>query len=243
MCSYKDIIAHPADGEWQKMAPLRILSFDIECAGRQGIFPEPQIDPIIQIANMVTRQGESKPFIRNVFTLKSCAHIAGSQVLSFENENKMLIEWRNFLEEADPDVVIGYNTSNFDIPYLVDRAKALKVTQFPYFGRLKNVKSEVSTSHFSSKAYGTRDSKTTNMEGRLQLDLLQLIQREHKLRSYSLNSVCAVFLGEQKEDVHHSIITELQNGTPESRRRLAVYCLKVKFKFLRFKLLYINIKL
>lgn len=33
--------------------------------------------------------------------------------------------------------------------------------------------------------------------------------------------------GEQKEDVHHSIITELQNGGPESRRRLAVYCLKV----------------
>ncbi len=65
------------------------------------------------------------------------------------------------------------------------------------------------------------------MEGRLQLDVLQYMQREHKLRSYTLNSVCAQFLGEQKEDVHHSVITELQNGTPESRRRLAVYCLKV----------------
>jgi DNA polymerase delta subunit 1 len=65
------------------------------------------------------------------------------------------------------------------------------------------------------------------MEGRLQLDILQYMQREHKLRSYTLNSVCAQFLGEQKEDVHHSVITELQNGTPESRRRLAVYCLKV----------------
>jgi DNA polymerase delta subunit 1 len=65
------------------------------------------------------------------------------------------------------------------------------------------------------------------MEGRLQLDILQYMQREHKLRSYTLNSVCAQFLGEQKEDVHYSVITELQNGTPESRRRLAVYCLKV----------------
>lgn len=36
----------------------------------------------------------------------------------------------------------------------------------------------------------------------------------------------AVFTGEQKEDVHYSIITELQNGNAESRRRLAVYCLK-----------------
>ena len=40
------------------MAPLRILSFDIECAGRKGIFPEANVDPVIQIANMVTRQGK-----------------------------------------------------------------------------------------------------------------------------------------------------------------------------------------
>lgn len=66
------------------------------------------------------------------------------------------------------------------------------------------------------------------MDGRLQLDILQLMHREHKLRSYSLNAVCAQFLGEQKEDVHHSVITELQNGTDESRRRLAVYCLKAR---------------
>lgn len=81
--------------------------------------------------------------------------------------------------------------------------------------------------HFSSKAFGQRDSKETVLNGRLQVDILQYMQREHKLRSYTLNSVCAQFLGEQKEDVHHSVITDLQNGGPESRRRLAVYCLKV----------------
>lgn len=32
----------------------------------------------------------------------------------------------------------------------------------------------------------------------------------------------------QKEDVHHSIISDLQNGNAETRRRLAVYCLKVR---------------
>lgn len=32
---------------------------------------------------------------------------------------------------------------------------------------------------------------------------------------------------EQKEDVHHSIITELHNSGPETRRRLAIYCIKV----------------
>lgn len=31
------------------MAPFRILSFDIECAGRKGLFPEPTHDPVIQV--------------------------------------------------------------------------------------------------------------------------------------------------------------------------------------------------
>lgn len=52
------------------------------------------------------------------------------------------------------------------------------------------------------------------------------MQRDHKLRSYSLNSVCGNFLGEQKEDVPHSIITDLFNGNEDTRKRLAVYCLK-----------------
>ena len=47
-----------------------------------------------------------------------------------------------------------------------------------------------------------------------------------KLSSYSLNNVSSEFLGQQKEDVHHSIISELQMGTDADRRRLAVYCLK-----------------
>ena len=64
------------------------------------------------------------------------------------------------------------------------------------------------------------------MEGRIQFDILQVIQRDFKLRSYSLNAVSAHFLGEQKEDVHHSIITDLFNGSADDRRRLAVYCLK-----------------
>jgi DNA polymerase delta subunit 1 len=46
------------------------------------------------------------------------------------------------------------------------------------------------------------------------------------LRSYTLNSVSAHFLGEQKEEVHHSDITTLYNGSDTDRRRLAVYCLK-----------------
>ena len=105
------------------------------------------------------------------------------------------------------------------------------ITAFSSFlTRYTGNKTVVKSTHFSSKAYGTRDSRETVIDGRLQLDIFQVMQRDYKLRSYSLNAVCAQFLGEQKEDVHHSVITELQNGTDESRRRLAVYCLKVRSK-------------
>jgi DNA polymerase delta subunit 1 len=224
--SYRDLIAHKPEGEWSKMAPLRILSFDIECAGRKGIFPEPNSDPVIQIANVVTRYGEKKPFVRNVFCLDTTSLIVNTQIFEFGSEEKMLMAWRNFLEKVDPDVIIGYNIANFDFPYLLDRAKHLKVAGFDKWSRLPSVHSVAKETNFSSKQMGNRDTKATNTNGRLQLDLLQLVQRDHQLRSYTLNSVCAQFLGEQKEDVHHTMITELFNGTPESRRRLAVYCLK-----------------
>lgn len=226
---YTDLIAHPNDGEWAKMAPLRILSFDIECAGRKGVFPEANQDPVIQIANVVTRYGETKPFVRNVFCLDTCSSIVNTHILEFDAEEKMLMAWRDFLEKVDPDVIIGYNIANFDFPYLLDRAKHLKCTKFPHWTRLRGLQSYAKDTNFSSKQMGNRDTKATNTNGRLQLDLLQLVQRDHQLRSYTLNSVCAHFLKEQKEDVHHTMITELFNGTPESRRRLAVYCLKDAF--------------
>lgn len=66
----------------------------------------------------------------------------------------MLQKWRDFVEEADPDVIIGYNIANFDLPYLLDRAKALKGHQFPYLGRLKSTSSSDCRHSF------------TNMKGR-----------------------------------------------------------------------------
>lgn len=224
--NYRDLIAHKPIGEWSKMAPLRILSFDIECAGRKGIFPEADQDPVIQIANVVKRYGETKPFVRNVFCLNSTSPIVATEILEFSKEHDMLENWAKFLADVDPDLITGYNVANFDFPYLLDRAKHLRVRNFNHWTRLRNMESVAKDTNFSSKQMGNRDTKATNTNGRLQLDLLQLIQRDHHLRSYTLNSVCAQFLGEQKEDVHHSMITELFNGTPESRRRLALYCLK-----------------
>jgi DNA polymerase delta subunit 1 len=78
-----------------------------------------------------------------------------------------------------------------------------------------------------SKQLGRRENKQINLEGRILFDLLlvkpfffylihktlsaiQVLLREYKLRSYTLNAVSFHFLQQQKEDVQHSIITDLQ---------------------------------
>lgn len=224
--AWTDLVVHQPEGEWLKIAPIRILSFDIECAGRKNHFPHPDHDPVIQIASIVSVHGSDQPVAKNVFTLRTCASIIGAQVLEFETEEEMLAAWRKYFVAIDPDIITGYNITNFDLPYLLNRAQALQVKEFSYIGRVINKGSRIKETTFSSKAYGTRENKDINIEGRVQFDLLMVIRREYKLRSYTLNAVSAHFLKQQKEDVHYSIISDLFNGNEETRRRLAVYCLK-----------------
>ncbi|XP_007955835.1 DNA polymerase delta catalytic subunit [Orycteropus afer afer] len=183
------------------------------------IFPEPERDPVIQICSLGLRWGEPEPFLRLALTLKPCAPILGAKVQSYECEEDLLQAWSTFICTMDPDVITGYNIQNFDLPYLISRAQTLKVHKFPFLGRVSGLRSTIRDSSFQSKQTGRRDSK--------------VLLREHKLRSYTLNAVSFHFLGEQKEDVQHSIITDLQNGNEQTRRRLAVYCLKDAFLPLR----------
>ena len=60
----------------------------------------------------------------------------GAHVHSFQKEEEMLQKWSDFLVQADPDIIIGYNINGFDFPYLLDRAKKLKITKFSYLGRI-----------------------------------------------------------------------------------------------------------
>ncbi|GBG24815.1 DNA polymerase delta catalytic subunit [Hondaea fermentalgiana] len=225
---YEDIVSHdPALPEWSAIAPLRIMSFDIECMGRRGVFPDPTQDPVIQIASYIKVQGEDHARAKVVLVLDSCLPIVGAQVKSFSDERELLLEWTRLVQRADPDVVTGYNVESFDFDYLMGRAKALKIeAQFGQLGKLRNKVAKINKKTFSSAAYGTRENSEIEMEGRVVMDMIQYMYRNHKLSSYSLNAVSSEFLGQQKEDVHHSIISDLQRGSDEDRRRLAVYCLK-----------------
>ena len=46
---YNYIQSHTCIGIYNAIAPIRILSFDIECQGRKGVFPDALYDAVIQV--------------------------------------------------------------------------------------------------------------------------------------------------------------------------------------------------
>jgi len=77
----------------------------------------------------------------------------------------------------------------------------------------------------------TKWPDAVTLPGRISLDVLHYILKNYSFSpsagAYKLGAVSTRFLDQNKEDIHSSMIPELQNGTPETRRRLAIYCAKV----------------
>ncbi|KAJ7738401.1 ribonuclease H-like domain-containing protein [Mycena metata] len=84
--------------------PLRVLSFDLECLGCDNFIPYENF----KLDNL---QATLLPFIRNVFTLGTCSNIAGASVISYDDEAAILQRWSEFVQQVDPDLIIGYNIS------------------------------------------------------------------------------------------------------------------------------------
>lgn len=56
----------------------------------------------------------------------------------------------------DPDFIIGYNMINFDFKYIMNRAEALRMKAYGYFGRMRYARSNLKKEKFLSKAMGMR---------------------------------------------------------------------------------------
>ena len=69
-----------------------------------------------------------------VLVMHHADYETGSKVL-LVRRFLLLQRWRDLVIETDPDIIIGYNICNFDLPYLIKRAETLKVHEFPYWGR------------------------------------------------------------------------------------------------------------
>ena len=105
------------------VAPLRLLSFDLEAAGRRGVFPQASMDPVIQIA--LHFRVAAQTIMPVLLSLRKCDPIEGAHVLCFDDERDLLLAFRDLVLIFDCDMFTGYNICNFDFLYLRDRAIAL----------------------------------------------------------------------------------------------------------------------
>ncbi|XLS77708.1 hypothetical protein HN51_061933 [Arachis hypogaea] len=58
---------------------------------------------------------------------------------------------------------------------MVTKSSSLEIAEFPILGRIRNSRVRVKDTTFSSRQYGTRESKEVAVEGRVQFDLLQVM--------------------------------------------------------------------
>ena len=210
-------------------------SWDIEAYSASGEFPRgdrPE-DLVIQIATSFRRYGEAEPYLRSVVCLGDTAEVPGVRIRSVPREHQVIAAWLDLLEAEQPDVMMGYNTLGFDWRFLFDRsvvcvddATGARLVDFTRLGRLRAGGGRERDWTLSSGAFGDNTFFTLGSPGVLQVDLMQVMRREHKLDSYSLNAVSAHFLGDSKLDVPPWEIFRLFRGSPADRARVAEYAAK-----------------
>lgn len=237
---YKDIIPLNRND----IGKLVIASFDIECTSCDGSFPQPnrKDDKVIQIGITVHKYGEKECFAHYILVLGNCEKISKNEVNAkkviidqCKNEKQLITSFGNIINEIDPDIITGYNIWGFDFEYLYKRAKngnggELFDYTYEFFKNMSRSKSKIAEyveKPLESSALGQNLLKMINMEGRVVIDLLKLVQRDYKLRSYKLDSVAEEFLQMNKVDLPPSkIFKNFKNGTPADLKEIAVYCLK-----------------
>jgi DNA polymerase delta subunit 1 len=208
------------------VAPLRIMSFDIECYSSTGAFPDPRNphDVVFQIGMTTKEFGKGRRIYDS--SLPVSQKTEGPDLESFETETRtprMRLQstssrWIQTLSRA--------GTSSGSTLSFCTTARCLNGAS-TVWGRVKDVPCDLVEKNLSSSALGNNLLKMVPMTGRYVFDLFQDVKREHKLESYSLNNVSKHFLKDQKNDMPvKEIFGRYAEGDPARLGEVAAYCLK-----------------
>jgi len=189
-----------------------IAVFDIECTSEDGSFPQANRDndKVIQIGTTFQRFGEDECFKKHIIVLGSCDKFEDDvDVESCKTEEDVLLAWSKLIRTENPDIISGYYIFGFDYLYLMNRSKKLGI--FERFSRLSRIRNEVSLfkadQKLSSSALGDNSLNYYEMTGRVQFDLMKVIQRDYKLDYYKLDFVSSWFIREVIKNI------EIKNDT------------------------------
>ena len=190
--------------------------------------PSLEGDAIIQIGTTFHYYGEKEVCHRHIVTLGSCDPIDNDvELQTCATESELLMAWRDMINAYNPDVITGYNIFGFDMSYMKDRAEELGIyNEFAKIGRFRGHMCNYLEKALSSSALGDNLLKFIDMDGRVLIDMMKVVQRDHKLDSYKLDLVASHFLKKNKHDVSPNDIFRLQAGTSADRKVIAEYCIQ-----------------
>ncbi|NYZ77591.1 hypothetical protein H0O02_04750 [Candidatus Micrarchaeota archaeon] len=158
---------------------LSTMAFDIETYNPSGA-PREMKDPIIMISYCGKKKG--------VVTYKKSGE---SYVESVGSEKEMLERFGEIVKKEDPDVLFGYNTSNFDIPYLEERAKINSIVFS--LGRWNGMHRKIKKGLINGM----------KVDGRIHMDLYPMMRffgfiGVIKAQEFTLDSIASEVLGKRK---------------------------------------------
>jgi DNA polymerase elongation subunit (family B) len=165
-----------------------------------------QGDPVIQIGTTLLRGAEVE---RHLFVFPDCAPLADIVVHAYPTEGEMIHAWFQWMNEKNPDILLGYNIFGFDEAYLWHRAEELKLLQgtspLHEFTRLFDLSGEMKLEEkfLSSSAMGDNRMYIWSAHGRLQVDMFHSVKRNHVLPSYKLDEVAKHFLSGALKTHHY----------------------------------------
>ncbi|MEM7821747.1 MAG: DNA polymerase domain-containing protein [Candidatus Aenigmatarchaeota archaeon] len=199
-------------------AQLKYMALDIEIVS-EGL-GKPEEIPIAIISMSFFPAFNSKNTI--VLVAKNNIKKIDKDVLTFNNEKEMLEKFLEIIENFDPDVIVGYNINDFDIPYINERLRINKLKRT--IGRC-NEKPLVSR-RLEENRY------KNSVFGRVIVDPYWIIKDMvgrgffTGLKRFSLGEVSEYLLGETKIEFSHTDIPIAWNGNEEQMKKFVDYARK-----------------
>ena len=186
----------------------KIMAFDIEVnSSNPEMMPQSKKtkDKVFQISCILTRDvGNPESYDKYLLSLGDPDEkIVGYDtiVYTYDTEAELLVGFKDFICEENPNIIAGYNILGFDIDYMIDRSKspACCYREFSTQGFHARAQAKEKTIKWSSSAYKNQEFKFLDAQGRLFVDLLPLVQRDFKFSSYNLKTISTYFLGQTKD--------------------------------------------
>lgn len=220
----KDILKSPGQFKMSNDEIIKTLTQKLSMMG----LPELEGDPIIQIGTTMHIYGEKQCSKKHILSLGSCDDIEDVEVEVCETETDLLLKWRDLIvDKWNPDVITGYNIFGFDFSYMYDRSKELGIEhEFCKLGKIVGETCPYMEKNLSSSALGDNLLKYVDMNGRVLIDMMKVVQRDHKLDSYKLDNVAHHFMNMNKNDVSPNDIFRLYRGNAADRKVIAQYCVQ-----------------